>query len=374
VTVVGTVFDESRLDGPALLAEGDAMAVLRAVAMAGAQVRESRQLAVEAGVDELSRGGPPRAAVVLTDGPVAAVLGDLLHALAGPEAVAPVTLVCGGPLPPWVGPLDAAFVVSYRGIDAATLGAVETAARRGVPMLGAGPANTPLHDAVASLGRSPYVGLPLREPRRASFWSLVTPMLVGAARASLIRLPDGELAVTADTLDEVAERCRPTSETFVNPGKSLAVELADGVPVIWGSSPLTGVAARRMAGQLAGNAARVASWGTLPSGAREFGGVIDLPAADSEDFFRDRVDQPVSLRPRLVLLRDGDSEEDEVRRYVELARRQATDRGLRVTELQAEGDQPLQRFASLAALADFGTVYCGLASGIDPGGVRPGEW
>ncbi len=374
MTVASTAFDESRLDGPALLAGSEAMAVLRAVATAGAQVRESRQLAMEAGVDGLSHGGTPRAAVVLMDGPVAAVLGDLLRALAGPEAVAPVTMVYGGPLPPWVGPLDVAFVVSYRGIDAGTLGAVEMAARRGVPMLGAGPADTPLHDAVASRGRSPYVGLPLREARRASFWSLATPVLIGAARAGLIRLPDSDLAVTADLLDEVAERCRPTSETFVNPGKSLAVELADGVPVIWGSSALAGVAARRMAGQLAGNAARVASWGTLPSGAREFGGVIDLPAEAAEDFFRDRVDEPLSLRPRLVLLRDEDGEDDEVRRYVELARRQATDRGLRVSELLAEGDRPLQRFASLAALADFGTVYCGLASSIDPGGVRPGEW
>jgi glucose/mannose-6-phosphate isomerase len=134
------------------------------------------------------------------------------------------------------------------------------------------------------------------------------------------------------------------------------------------------VAARRLAGQLAGNAARVASWGTLPAGAREFGGVIDLPVATSTDFFRDRIEDPVSLVPRLVLLRDESGEDDEVRRYVDLARRQATDRGLRVTELLAEGERPLQRFASLSALADFATVYCGLASGIDPGGVRPGEW
>src|SRR5439155_22335786 len=135
-----------------------------------------------------------------------------------------------GPLPPWVGPADPAFVVSYKGIDAATLRAVEMAARRGVPLLGAGPADTPLADAVASLGRSPYVALPLREPRRASFWSLATPVLIGAARSGLLRLPDSDLTRAADQLDEVAERCRPASETFVNPGKSLAVQLADGVP------------------------------------------------------------------------------------------------------------------------------------------------
>jgi glucose/mannose-6-phosphate isomerase len=372
--VTGTSFDESRLDDRTLLFDGDAGEMLRAVATAGPQVRESRQLAEEAGVSDMSGGIPPRAAVVLVDGPVGAVLGDLLRALAGPDAVAPVTVVSGGPLPQWVGPADAAFVVSYRGIDASTLRAVETAARRGVPLLGAGPADTPLAEAVVSIGRSPYVALPLREPRRAAFWSLATPVLIGAARTGLLRLPDADLIRAADQLDEVAERCRPASETFVNPGKSLAVQLADGLPVVWGSSPVAGVAARRLAGQLAGNAARVATWGTLPTGAREFGGVIDRPDGAADDFFRDRVDDPVSLVPRLVLLRDEPGEDEEVRRYVGLARRQATDRGLRVTELLAEGEPPIQRFASLAALADFATVYCGLASGIDPGGVRPGEW
>jgi glucose/mannose-6-phosphate isomerase len=160
----------------------------------------------------------------------------------------------------------------------------------------------------------------------------------------------------------------------VNPGKGLAVQLADGLPVAWGSTAVAGVAARRLAGQLAGNAARVANWGTLPASAREFGGIIDVPREASDDIFRDRVDEPISIRPRLVLLRDQIAETDEVRRFVELAGRQAADRGLRVTELLAEGEPALQRFASLSALVDFATVYCGLASGVDPGGVRPGEW
>jgi glucose/mannose-6-phosphate isomerase len=374
VTVSGIAFDESRLDDASRLYDSDAGQMLRAVATAGAQLREARQLADEAGVADLSGGVPLRAAVVLLDGPVGAVLGDLLRALAGPEAVAPITVINGGPLPPWVGPSDLAFVVSYKGIDAATLQSVELASRRGVPVLGAGPEDTPLAAAVSARGRSPYVGLPLRTSRRASFWSLATPVLIGAARSGLIRLPDSDLVEAADQLDAVAESCRPDSETFVNPGKALAVQLADGLPVAWGSTPLTGVAARRLAGQLAGNAARMASWGTLPASAREFGGIIDVRQEGEDDLFRDRVDEPMSVSPRLVLMRDPGAETDEVRRFVELANRQAADRGLRVTELMAEGEPPLQRFASLAALVDFATVYCGLASGVDPGGVRPGEW
>ena len=51
------------------------------------------------------------------------------------------------------------------------------------------------------------------------------------------------LLEAADRLDEVAEACRPSSESFVNPAKVLATDLAEGVPVVLGDGPLNGVAA-----------------------------------------------------------------------------------------------------------------------------------
>ena len=44
-----------------------------------------------------------------------------------------------------------------------------------------------------------------------------------------------------------SQRCRPASETFVNPAKTLAVDLAGSLPVVWGATALTGVAAYRLA-------------------------------------------------------------------------------------------------------------------------------
>lgn len=366
-------FDEMLLDEPARLTDADTSGMLRAVATAGPQVRESRQLTDEAGIGDLAGDVPPRATVVITDGPVA-VLGDLLAALAGPDAPSPLIALYGGQLPLWVGPADLLLVAGYGGTDAVLLGMIEAAARRGVPMLGTGPRDTPLAEAVAGRARSPYIGLPLREPGRGSLWALLTPILLAAARTGLVPLTDADLIAAADALDTVAERCRPTSETFVNPGKSLAVELADGELVLWGSSPLAGVAARRLAGQLAGNAAAVASYGTLPWVARELGGVLDGGFPSMADFFRDRMDDRGPVRARLVLLRDGAAEDTLTRRCVELARRQTNERGLRISELLAEGEAPLERFASLVALADFATVYCGLASGLDPAGARFGDW
>jgi hypothetical protein len=369
----GVGFDEALLDEPPRLADADGGHMLRAVATAGPQLRESRQLTDEVRVGDLAGGVPPRTVVVVTDG-AAAVLGDLLRALAGPQAPSPVVVLADEPLPLWAGPADLLLVAGHGGADDAMLGVVDLAARRGVPMLGTGPRDTPLAEAVVARGRSPYVGLPLREPARASLWALLTPILIGAARTGLVPLTDADLLAAADVLDTVAERCRPASETFVNPGKSLAVELVDGEPVVWGSSPMAGVAARRLAGQLAGNAAVVASHGTLPWVARELGGVLAGPAPGVDDFFRDRVEDRGPAGARLVLLRDDRAEDALTRRCVELARRQAGDRGLRVSELLAEGESPLERFASLVALADFATVYCGLASGLDPAGPRLGDW
>jgi glucose/mannose-6-phosphate isomerase len=47
----------------------------------------------------------------------------------------------------------------------------------------------------------------------------------------------------------------------------------------------------------------------------------------------------------------------------------ATERGIGVTELAAEGDRPLERLASLVQLIDYATVYLGIVNGIDPAPV-----
>ena len=59
------------------------------------------------------------------------------------------------------------------------------------------------------------------------------------------------------------------AESFVNPGKTLALDLAGSIPVLWGSSPMATVAARRFADTLAANArypASPAAW-ARPAGA-----------------------------------------------------------------------------------------------------------
>src|SRR5204863_376602 len=105
---------------------------------------------------------------------------------------------------------------------------------------------------------------------------------------------------------------RPSSETFVNPAKSLALDLAGSVPLVLGAGDLAGVAALRTAAQLARNARHPAVAGILPDDAAEVVATFDGPfVRGADDLFADPdVDGEAATTMRLVLLRDEPDEED----------------------------------------------------------------
>jgi glucose/mannose-6-phosphate isomerase len=86
--------------------------------------------------------------------------------------------------------------------------------------------------------------------------------------------------------------------------------------------------------------------------------------ADPGDFFRDRSEDP-EHGLHLVVLRDTEEHPQTAKRReasVEMAR----NRGVAVTEILAEGTHPLERIATMIALADYVTVYLAITLGVDP--------
>jgi glucose/mannose-6-phosphate isomerase len=367
--------DDDILDAVDRLAAADRGGLLRAVATAGAQIRESVQLSMEAEIEAQLAGQRPRAVLVAADPGADDVPATIVALAAGPRAVAPVLVQTEPTLPLWVGPVDLLLVAATTGTSERELALIEAADRRGVAVVATGPVGSPLEQACGR-SRAPFVGLPPGRPPRASFWGLLTPLLIAAAQVGAVepvpgKPPAGDLDAAADYLDGLAERCRPTSDTFVNPAKSMALELGAAVPVIWGTSELAGAAAYRAAGQLAGNALLPTVWGTLPVAGQRLGGVLDGDQPEPADFFADRIESPEVRRPRLVLLRDV-AESPDVHRTVEELSDELGRVGVPVTQVVAEEAGPVTRFASLVGLLDFASVYAGLARGADPSGVRTG--
>jgi glucose/mannose-6-phosphate isomerase len=276
-------------------------------------------------------------------------------------------------LPMWAGPADLLMISAHGGDDERVLATAQAAGRRGVSVAGVGPAPSQLEEACLR-ARGGYVPVPGGRPARAALWGVLAPLVLMAGRLGLAQVSIDDLTTAADLLNEISMRCRPSSDTFVNPAKSLALALAPTLPVIWGTTPLTGVAAYRMATQFAGNAGLPALCGTLPAAARLYGGVLDNPESTGvEDLFRDRVeDEDSPRRPRLVLLRDTEEDPD-VRAELEGISAILTDGGVPLTELTPDEGGPITRLASLIGLIDFVTVYAGLVLGADPAAARLGQ-
>ncbi|WP_018348040.1 SIS domain-containing protein [Longispora albida] len=367
--------DEALLDDAEALAAADHSGILRAVAGAGAQLREVSALANDVDLSGLAEEGRPRTVVVAGVG-TAARTCDVLSTVAGPRC--PVPILSHGGAPGWMNAADVVIAVSASGRSPEALAAADAAARRGARLVAVGAPDSELQ-AVAERARAPFIPVPRRGPAMVSLWALTVPVLLAGRALGLVRLAEADFAETAARLDMEAERNRPSAESFTNPAKSLALDLANSVPIIWGSSALATAGARRFADVLAANARYPAVADSLLEANRGRVGLLDGVfgnLAESErDIFADPVPEDTDpTRLRIVLLRDGglDTEDgasetpviDERRAdaVVALAER----RGVRCTVLTAEGGSPLERLASLVAVPDFASIYLGLAHGLDP--------
>ncbi|MEU4479331.1 SIS domain-containing protein [Micromonospora sp. NPDC023966] len=369
--------DESLLDNPDRLAEQDPGGMLRFTASAGAQVRESAALAAEANLTVLADDGRPRAVVIAGIG-TAGRTGDLLATVAGPRCPVPVIPHRSAGVPGWVGAADVVIAVSASGRSPEALGAAEAAHRRGARLVAVGAPDSQLQ-SVAERARAPFIPVPRRAPARASLWALTVPVLLAARTLGLVKVNEADLAETAARLDADADRCRPTAESFVNPAKSLALGLSGSIPIVWGSSPLATVAARRFGDTLSANARYPVVTGALGEAGRGRVGLLDgvfggLVEGERDIFADPNETGSDATRLRLVLLRDGglnaEDDTDEPlaveERRADAVQTLAERRGVRCDVVTAEGGSALERLASLMAVPDFASVYLALAHGLDP--------
>jgi glucose/mannose-6-phosphate isomerase len=348
-----------RLDDAELVEAADPGGMLRQVASAAAQVRSAVRACSEVDLSPVTSPGRPRAIVVAGMGG-SGIAGDVLAAICGTGHSMQVVTSHGYELPGWVGAADLVIAVSCSGSTEETLAVATEAVRRGSNLVGVGAAGSPLQ-AIATQARAPFVPVVSAGMPRSTLWGLSIPLIAIAERAGVLDVGEDVYEATAAALEQIAFQCRPTSESFVNPGKSLALDLFGTLPMIWGTSPLSGVAAKRFAAQLDENAKYPAIAGELPEANHNQVVAFDGPFAPGATRLNAESGYPL----RLILLGDPAAHPQVARRQAASAEL-ATDRGIRVSELAMEGEHPLPRFASVVQLIDYATVYLGIASGVDP--------
>ena len=390
------VLAADRLDTPDVIEAADPGDMLRQVASAAAQVRTALRSSQETDLPGFTPDARPRAIVVAGLGG-SALAGELLNAVTG--LASPVQVVVGPAerLPGWVGAADTVIAVSCSGSTPQTVAIAAEAARRGCRLACVGAEGSALH-RVAEQARAPFIPVVPAGLPRSMLWSVSIPVLVLAERLGVARIGADVYELAASRLEEVSHQCRPASESFVNPGKSLALDLVGALPVVWGTSVLSGVAARRFASQLSENAKYPAIAGVLPEAANNQVAAFDGPfaprssrlsAPSAEPPTRSEASEDISDHPdlagwdldyeerdpdeaagfpglRLVLIADPDQDQLVAAQRAAVTEL-AAQRGVAMSELAMDGEHPLVRLAGVIQLTDYASVYLAIASGIDPG-------
>lgn len=333
------MFDDGRLDDPDALAAADQQ--LRLLASAGARLRVEAEAAT-APLAQLDGRERPRALLAL--GTEARFLRAVL------EPVCPVPFVAWqeSTLPGWVGPLD---LVVVQGPEKALLPGIHEATRRGCQVIWSA---RPDAAGVEFLDhRSTLLPSSTGDPLAAAIVLLAALHAVGLG-------PFVHMESIADSMDAVAEACSIHADLVTNPGKVLASEVADGLPLVFGTSVLAARAARRIAEALRKASGRVA----LAAEAGELMSVVQ--GAAERDLFADPFEERTETPPTLLFLDDRLVEPSA---HVEDLLEAAHARDIRVSRITRSEHSEVERYATMLQEGLFAASYLQVGLGRE---FRPG--
>ena len=335
---MATWFDESRLDDEAALATADVR--LRELAESGARVRREAaesEAGVAAAVATARDAARPRA--IIAAGPDS----RLLRAVLEPWCPVPFVAWPGSALPGWAGGLDLVVVLAPDGSDRATAAAVAEALRRGCQVVVASPEGS------------------LVSRHAEGRWSTIVPTVTRDQLATAVVVleyldqvglgPRADHEDVAKALDDVALASSPHRDLAINPGKMLAIALADTNPIVWGGSSLAARAARRVSETIR----RASGRSAIAGDAEHLLPLIE--AARPRDVFDDPFAEGTpDARPVLLVFDDGtdDPVVSEDRGRLQAA---AASHGVRVETMTTEAATEVARYASLVLSGRYGAEY-----------------
>jgi hypothetical protein len=353
--------DDTLLDDPAQLTEVDSDGLLRAGAMAGAQVRATIAAASESTLHRLE-GARPRALVLITRPGLGPAVSRIIAALLPPDCPVPVALTDA--VPSWIGPLDIVLGHTDDPGDAVLAESIDQAARYGASVVITAPEEGPV--AAAAAGKAVLITPRVHVPPGFGFARVLTAGLLTVQTLGLLRT---DIDALADELDKEAERDHMQHESFVNPAKSLALRLADRSPLLWGLDDVATAVAGHAVQVLATHTdlvCDVASYPQAMSGTALHRAAVQ--ASSGHDIFADPDDlEPGQVSPlRVFLLAVRSAPGDPVRR---LAAETLPGADVLAPIEEINADAPACA-AVLALRFELAALYLGLASGTTGGSGR----
>lgn len=288
--------------------------------------------------------------IVVTGLGGSAIGGDILRTYSLSRAQIPVLVNRDYDMPGFVNSDSLVLAVSYSGNTEETLSAYHQAVKQGAAVIavtGGGKLA-----AMAEADERVVVKVPGGLSPRAATGYLFAPLALILDELGIVNGAAGDLEETNRVLAQIRACNHPGVDLPDNQAKAVARELKGNLPIIWGSSARSEVAAMRWKTQINENAKAPAYYNIFPElNHNEIVG-LDVPEELLNRFI-------------VVILRDS-SDHPRVQKRMQITERIIQDKVKKIIEIKSRGECFLARFYSLAYTGDYVSFYLALEYGINP--------
>ncbi|MDD4172197.1 MAG: bifunctional phosphoglucose/phosphomannose isomerase [Syntrophomonas sp.] len=286
--------------------------------------------------------------IVVTGLGGSAIGGDILRTYALSQARIPVLVNRDYDLPGFVDSNSLVLVVSYSGNTEETLSAYRQAGQKGAAVI-AVTSGGKLADMADNDGAA-VVQVPGGLSPRAATGYLFAPLALILAEIGIMPGAANDLEETIRILRDVRQAIHPGVDD--NQARMMARELKGNLPLIWGTTAHSEVAALRWKTQINENAKCPVFYNVFP----------ELNHNEIVGF-----EEPKHILDHLVviILRDS-GDHERVQKRIEISKGIIADKVKKVIEVETRGESFLAKFYSLAYIGDYTSFYLALEYGINP--------
>lgn len=278
-----------------------------------------------------------------------AIGGDILRSYALAQCAIPLIVNRDYVLPAFVDNQTLVMAVSYSGNTEETISAYQQAQKSGADIIVISSGGK--LSALAKEDGFMVVEVPGGMSPRAASGYLFCPMALILEQMGILTGVSRDILQTAQVLTDLRAEINPAIDND-NPARQLAREMKDRIPVIWGSSGHSEIAALRWKAQINENAKSPAYYNVFP----------ELNHNELVGF-----EAPKELLTHLlIIILRNPTDHEQVKKRMQISQDIIREQVAGVIEVEARGQSWLARLYSLIYMGDYASFYLALEYGINP--------
>jgi glucose/mannose-6-phosphate isomerase len=282
-----------------------------------------------------------------------AIGGELLKDWARDKATMPIEVSRAYSLPAYANEKSLVFIVSYSGETEESLSAFLDAAKRKCRIFCVSSGGSLLE--FAEKLNAPYLRVPSGMPPRAALPYLFTPLLKALEKMNLVSSVSESLKEAVRTLEKVSGENSPEKPSENNFSKTLASNIDETVPVVYGFGIYRSVA-QRFKQQFNENSKIPSKW--------EF-----FSELNHNEIVGWEESGKLAKNFSTIFIRDK-SEPSEIRSRIETTKTLMLSASSKLFEVWSQGKTALAKMLSTILIGDFTSVYLAILHKVDPTPVK----